>query len=113
MQFIIFFLAVGLSTLLHTMDSSDNYMFENLLTSDDVIGTSEGNIKNQVLEFPSLVLLSLSLLYYFVFGLKGTRFNWAAYHSVPVIFLLFFFFLIFIDFVKIPLGGHLKLIKSD
>lgn len=45
MQFIKFVLAERLITLLHTMNSCDNNMVENLLTSDDVAGTSEGNIK--------------------------------------------------------------------
>lgn len=33
------------------MDSSGNNMVENLLTSDDVAGTSEGNIRNPGLYF--------------------------------------------------------------
>lgn len=47
------------------MGSSGNNMVENLLTSDDVAGTSEGNIRNQGLYF--------FVFFWFVCGLEVTR----------------------------------------
>lgn len=65
MQFMKCFLAARLINLLHAMDSSGDNMVENLLTSDDVASTSEGNIKNQGLEF----LCWFSFFFLFCYGL--------------------------------------------